>query len=139
MGYTTHFDGEFRFTTELTASQLATLGVFFGQDCREHPEWKPPKYATYIDLEYTKDFGGIKHDRSEKSSLDEEMVNMLVRLMRQTVPEFGLTGELKAQGEDIDDRYFLRMVNGVCGRIPIAASGQKVTCPECEHVFRINI
>ena len=139
MGYTTRFNGELRFTTELTASQLATLGQLFGCDCREHPEWEPPKYATYIDLQFTRDFGGVKFDGSEKSSLSEDMINMLVRLMRQTMPEFGLTGELKAQGEDIGDRYYLRMVNGVCGRIPIAASGQKVTCPECEHVFRINI
>ena len=139
MGYTTQFDGEFRFTTELTGSQLATLGRFFGCDCREYPEWEPPRYATYIDLAFTTDFGGIEHDGSEKSSLSADMVNMLIRLMRQTMPEFGLTGELLAQGEDIDDRYYLRIdMYARCVKIPIVATGQKVKCPQCEHVFRIN-
>lgn len=40
MGYSTEFKGELKFTTELTASQLAEVKKFLSEDCRSHSEWE---------------------------------------------------------------------------------------------------
>ena len=53
MGYTTSFDGQLSFTTELKASDLGYLGQFLNADIREHPEWinNLTEYCSYIQLE----------------------------------------------------------------------------------------
>ena len=136
MGYTTKFTGDLRFTRELTASQLAKVASYFAEDCRKHPEWDPPEFASYIDLELTKDFRGLRHDGSEKSSLSPEMVTMLIRLLSRDIPHFGLSGELQAQGDDVEDRWILRMMNWTeAVKIPKPPDGTLVVCPECEHRF----
>jgi hypothetical protein len=48
MGYKTQFKGVLKFTQEPTVQQIAVLNKMFGEDCREHPEWKcelPPDAA----------------------------------------------------------------------------------------------
>lgn len=56
--------------------------------------------------------------------------------MRKQWPEFGLTGELKAQGEDMEDRWLLVIeADGLAHKRKIAITGKRVTCPYCGHRF----
>ena len=134
MGYTTEFKGVLQFTTELKASQLAFLTSILKEDCREHPEWDA-KGLSYIDLQLTADFSGIEWDGAEKSYDMDHIVNVVIRLMRDKWPAFGLKGKFIAQGEDIDDRWELTIENNWAVRHDIVISGQKVTCPHCEEMF----
>jgi hypothetical protein len=52
--------------------------------------------------------------------------------MRLKYPDFGLTGELLAQGEDNGDVWILAMENGK------AKHKKKVTCPHCEEEFLLD-
>lgn len=142
MGYSTDFSGELKFTTDLTAKQLGKLNSFLGEDCRDHPEWKiqntETKFLTYINIELTKDFSGIKWDGSEKTNEMVEIVNVIIELMRREYPEFGLTGKLLAQGEDIEDRWWLQIVEGKAIGVPIELTDKKIRCPHCDKVFIIE-
>lgn len=135
MGYNTTFKGELKFTTEPTAKQLAALNSMFGEDCREHPEWGCGKNQnlSYIDLVITEDFSGIRwDDGTEKTYSLHELVNVVLREMRKTWPDFGLTGQLLAQGEDVTDRWALVMEDdGLAHRREIAFTGQVMDCPHC--------
>lgn len=134
MGYTTKFTGELLFTKELTASQLAMINLFFGEDCRDHPEWECD--GTYIDLELNDDFTGIRWDSdTEKNYGMVDHINLIIRMMKEAVPEFGLTGEMLAQGEDISDRWKLAIQDGQAVRVDLPETGKMVTCPHCNEDF----
>jgi hypothetical protein len=137
MGYNTEFQGEFKFNQELTASQLAKVKSFLGEDCRDHPEWNV-KDLYYINLELLEDFTGLKWDRTEKTYGMVEALNLIIVQMRVDMPSFNLTGKLLAQGEDIDDRYEIIIRDGVAIRVDIKPTGTKVECPHCGESFYLS-
>lgn len=138
MGYTTEFKGELKFTTELTASQLAYLKTMLGEDCRDHPEWQAPGLYC-IDLELNDEFSGIRWDGTEKTYDMDQLVNVVAREMRKKYPTFSLTGKLFAQGEDAEDQWWLVIdADGLAKKVPIQITGAIVTCPECEHRFIVD-
>ena len=138
MGCTTQFKGRLSFVTEPTVKQLAMLKSMFGEDCRNHPEWDA-KGLYYIDLELTEDFSGIRWDGSEKTYDLDKLVNVVLAEMQKQWPEFGLTGALIAQGEEIEDRWSLTIGNdGKAHKIPLVVTGRIVTCPNCDERFEIN-
>jgi len=135
MGYSTSFTGELKFAEELRASELASLNKFLGEDCREHPEWGSHN-LTYIDLELTKDFTGLKWNGAEKTYDLVEKVNLIIENMKEVYSDFELTGELLAQGEDVGDVWRLVIENNVAYERKIDLSHKrKVTCPHCEEEF----
>lgn len=135
MGYSTSFKGELKFTKELKASELAELNKFLGEDCRDHPEWNA-KNLSYIDLELTKDFTGLQWNGAEKTYDLVEKTNVLIREMKKVCPNFELTGELLAQGEDVGDVWILAIENGVAKEKTIDLSHKKkVKCPHCRNEF----
>lgn len=138
MGYTTRFDGELKFTNEPTAKQLAKLNSMFGEDCRDHPEWGRLDLY-YVDLELTDDFTGVRHSGAEKTYDFEQLVNVVIKVMREEFPDFGLTGTLMAQGEDVDDRWQLVIGDdGLAKRVKIQIVGTKIECPRCDHKFYLE-
>ena len=139
MGYTTEFKGELKFTSELTARQLAFLKSMCGEDCREHPEWNAPEHTTYMDLELTPDFGGLRWSGAEKTYEMVGLVNTVISHMRKAWPEFGLTGELQAQGDEARDRWTLVIgKDGLAKKVPVVPTGRIVKCPHCDEEFEIE-
>lgn len=139
MGYSTSFEGELKFTAEATAPQLVALKGICGEDVREHPEWhvKDGHDLAYIDLELASDFEGLKWDGSEKTREMVACVNLVISLMRERWPAFGLTGAMLAQGEDPDDAWALNIgPDGWATKQKVTLAGTVVTCPECSHRFR---
>ena len=134
MGYSTTFKGDLKFTKELTASQLAHLKTFMGEDCRDHPEWDA-KDLYYIDLELNDDFTGIRWNGAEKTYAMTDLVNVIIIEMRKKWPDFGLTGTFSAQGEDAEDRWTLSIKDGAAMKTKVPIVGQRITCPKCESTF----
>lgn len=135
MGYTTQFKGELRFTHEVTVPQLKKLESMFGEDCRDHPEWGA-KDLSYIDFKLTKDYGGLQHSGAEKSYDAEKQVNVILKEMRKEWPDFGLAGQIAAQGEEIEDRWALVVEeDGLAHKRKIAITGRRAKCPDCGHRF----
>ena len=140
MGYSTNFTGELKFTEELTGSELAALKGFLGQDRRSigfnnDSIYEGGKYGSYwyhIDLEFLDDFSGIKWNECEKTYDLDCIINWL---LDKSGVDFGLTGELLAQGESYDDRWRLAIVDGKAKRIDFPRIGDKITCPHCEEEF----
>lgn len=138
MGYSTKFSGELKFTVEPTASQLAALKSMCGEDCREHPEWNATGIY-YIDLELTDDFSGLRWNGAEKTYYLDKLVNVVICEMRKKWPDFGLSGALEAQGEDVEDRWALSIgEDGFAYKTPIALTGKVVTCPHCGDRFALE-
>lgn len=141
MGYSTRFQGELRFTVAPTAEQLVHLNAIFGEHPNHHPEWDVSRTAEigYIDLELTRDLGGIKWSGAEKTYGMVGAVTLVVAEMRKRWPDFGLKGTLQAQGEDIEDRWTLAIGdNGHAVKIVTDMSGKIVRCPECRHRFLLD-
>jgi hypothetical protein len=138
MGYSTDFTGELRFTKEATVGQLAELNRMFGEDCRDHPEWKADGLY-YVDLELSEDFGGIKWNGAEKTYQLDKIVNVVIAQMRKTWPDFGLTGQMLAQGEDAADRWALVIGDdGFAEAKQIVITGKRVECPSCGKHFIVE-
>ncbi len=142
MGYTTRFTGELKFTKELTASQLAHLKTILGEDVRDHREWEIREGEDglyYIQFELTDKFDGIQWDGSEKFYGATTAANVVIREMRKVMPDFGLSGQLLAQGEDADDHWILRVgPDGYARKVKMKWIGECVECPECGHHFLTN-
>lgn len=135
MGYTTQFEGKLRFAVPPSVEQLAALNALLGEDAREHPEWEADRLS-YIDLDLTNDFSGLKWSGAEKSCDMDKQVNVVITQMRKRWPEFGLTGALAAQGEDVTDRWALEIgADGLACKRKIAMTGDVVECPHCERKF----
>lgn len=137
MGYTTKFTGELKFTSEISSRCLAKVQSFFGEDCRDHKEWKAE--GSYIDLEFNKDFSGIQwDDETEKNNGMVSHVNLIINETKKEFPDFGLTGHLIAQGESFDDRWKLEIVDGVAVKKEIVMAVYKIKCPHCEEYFYLE-
>ena len=138
MGYSTDFSGELRFVHEATVPQLALLNTILGEDCRDHPEWKAGGLYR-VDLELTEDFTGIRWNGAEKTYGMVDIVNLILRLMKEKWPDFGFYGHMVAQGEDIEDRWTLVIDDaGKAGKEPVVVGGVSVACPHCKKTFRIE-
>ena len=140
MGYTTTFKGVLKFKDESKASELALISQFLGEDIRDHDEWERNKWAEKlqytIDLELIDDFSGLEWNGTEKSYEMIAQVNYLITQMRKKNPSFALEGKLLAQGEDIDDRWELRIgENGLAYEKKLKVTGRKIVCPHCEGEF----
>ena len=135
MGYNTDFRGELKFTEELKASQLAFLKNVLGADVREHPEWKDEHGLTYVDLQFLDDFSGIQWDGGEKTYDMDKLIELIIRVMREQWPEFGLKGKLLAQGEDIEDRYEIHVDVNKVETKDVLIDGAIIECPHCGQKF----
>lgn len=138
MGYSTSFSGELKFSTELTASQLAYLSSLLDEDRRDHPEWKAPDAFYYVALELTEDFSGLRWNGQEKTYGMDAIVNTVIRLMRERWEDFGLVGRMDAQGEDIGDVWALIAEGDSARKLQLMLEGRHVECPHCEQEFVLD-
>jgi len=134
MGYSTEFRGKLEFVNEITSKQLAKVITFLGEDCRLHPEWGATN-LTYIELRLTDDFTGLEWNGRPKTYNLTEKVNLIIEKVREEFPEFELKGELMAQGEDIEDRWKLKIEGGKAVKIEMKIAGRKCECPYCGEEF----
>lgn len=136
MGYSTKFTGSLKFAHNITVKEIAALKAM---ECIDRREIVPaPKGEWYyLDLEANDELDGIKWSGAEKSYDMVGQVNYVIDKMKKDWPKFSLSGEMAAQGEDADDRWILRIVNGRAVKIEDPPSGRKVECPECECNFYV--
>lgn len=135
MGYNTEFTGILKITCNLTDSDLLVLRSMLGADVREHPEWRDKKGLTYINLELTPSNIGLKWDGSEKTYGMEDAVNLIIREMREKRPDFGLWGEMLAQGEEIGDVWRLKIKDGVAVKENVLTRNLRNICPHCHKEY----
>ena len=141
MGYNTEFKGTLKFAKELKANEIVALGEILGEDCRDHPEWFEDSEdfeesdLTYIALDFTRELDGLKWDGCEKTYNLPEKIELLIKIMTKSFPDFSLSGILTAQGEEIEDRWTLTVNKNIVEVFSVVVSGKKVTCPHCEEEF----
>lgn len=135
MGYNIGYTGELKFNRELTGSELAKVKKWLREDIRDH-EMRTAVPGYYVDLELLDDFSGLKWNGSEKSGEMHYIVNFLIDEVRSDgVPDFGLSGTMDAQGEEVGDVWRLEFdEEGVAHRREITVLSGSV-CPECGHEF----
>jgi hypothetical protein len=98
MGYSTKFKGKLLFGRAITSDELLELQSFLGENVPG---------VGYIDLRVTKNMDGLEWDGSEKTYDLPDKVNFLIAKMRNKHPDFGLSGSLLAQGEEVGDVWKL--------------------------------
>lgn len=134
MGYTTTFEGELLFPADVTLRCIALVKSLCNIEnpSRDWQSWN------YMALQINADLSGIEWSGGEKWYYPCEAVNYLIDAVRKVFPEFTLTGEMQAQGEDFADRWILRMVDGRATRVDCKIDGLSVVCPECGKHFVWN-
>ena len=139
MGYCTTFKGELKFTQPISSEALGYLNGFLGKEHRDigldGDDICPKGYGSYwyyIAYELLPDFSGICWNKAEKAYDMEHVANFLIDKMRDKFPDFGLTGKLVAQGENIDDRWELAIENGRAVKKETPPFGMAVICPHCQ-------
>lgn len=142
MGYNTDFFGVLEFVKSITETQKATLEKMLGEDCRDHKEWGEPE-LTYIDLEFEEDSKhnliGLRWNGSEKTYDLVEKVNLLLRVMHETWPDFGLKGSLEARGEEYGDSWLLEIGDdGLAYRVEMVTMKTSMECPYCHKKFEVT-
>lgn len=139
MGYTTKFSGVLKFTAALNEEQNTFLRSMFSLDsdsCMKDGWICPHGEPAYIQLCLSPALDGIQWDYSEKFYNATEAVNFIIDNMRRIMPEFGLSGELLAQGEEVGDVWKLAIgEDGFAHHVEIPLSGQKIKCPHCHAEF----
>ena len=138
MGYQTEYKGEFKFTSELKATELAHLSSFLNEDCRDHPEWNAEIDNYYVSLSLSDNFSGIEWSGMEKTYNMPQIINFIIVEMSKVKPNFGLKGKMAAQGEDIDDIYEIVIENGEAVQHDLKPTGRKIQCPHCDEYFYID-
>jgi hypothetical protein len=134
MGYNTEYKGTLYFTNELTAKQLAYLNTILDEDTRDHEDW--PNIDNYwVSLALTEQFDGLEWNGQEKTYFMDEIINFVIEMMQKKYPEFGLTGKFECQGEEMDDRYIIKIDGGKAIVIETPPLGEKIQCPHCEQYF----
>lgn len=120
MGY--NYAGKLWFREGMTIQELNEVKKFLGQDCRNHAEWLNSDGLYHFDLMLSEDMLGlVESEDADKAEDLTPYINMLINNMRHRgFEEFTLTGELLGQGDDPDDRFILRMVDGVATRIDLS-------------------
>jgi hypothetical protein len=58
--------------------------------------------------------------------------------MKEKFPDFELSGQLLAQGENLDDRWELYIENGKINIRDIEIQGKIIECPHCQMTFVYN-
>jgi len=113
MGYETKFTGEMLFTSNATSEVLAKLSSILGEDVREHLDWEDVHDLIFIDLMLNDKYTGIEWVAGTEKCYDMVgQLNLIIDLMNKDFPEFGLSGEMLAQGEEVADRYYIRCDDG---------------------------
>ena len=116
MGYTTHFTGTIKVSPELNLKDTARLQALMWEDIRDHKDWQEciaefnsePEDMTYMDLEYSSQPQLLEWDQSEKTYHMAEKLQFIIQWMRRTVPTFSLDWEFYCQGEEYNDRYYVK-------------------------------
>lgn len=149
MGYNTQFSGTLLFKKEPSLRQLKRIEALLSEDVREHPDLAAIvnnsgvpllrcqlSKVSYIDLAVDDNYTGLVWTGAEKTYGLEHAVNVVLAHVRHEYPDFGLTGELLAQGEDIEDRWRLIIAaDGWADKVPVVLPGRCVTCPHCHRTF----
>ena len=136
MGYDTKFTGVLLFGPDMTAKMLAEVNKHLGSDRRDyHPQ--PDGDWTFIDLELTDDFDGVRWSGAEKTHDMDQAVNWLVDQVRIKFPAFTLNGEMLAQGDDVGDVWRLVVKDGKAEVKKWEQLPSHVMCPKCKHEFAV--
>ena len=118
MGYSTNYDGVINFNHTITVPEIAKLETILGEDVRDHPDWGEQDFY-FVDLCLTDDMIGLVWSNDEKTHSMKEQIEMIINIMTKEFPLFSLSGSMKAQGEEINDRYLIEVTNNVVTEIEL--------------------
>lgn len=110
MGYSTQYKGKLEISPPLDIPRLVALDAILGEDPRDHPEWGNQEFYG-VDLELTKDKKFLQWNHTEKSYSLDKQAELVIREMRKQFPDFCLSGRIRAQGEEMDDRWAFVIVD----------------------------
>jgi len=143
MGYSTDFEGELKFTRDITIDELRIIQEVIAADGVEELantsgyQAKPDDRYSYIDLELTDDFTGIKWNGAEKTYYMATSLNVVLHAIKQRIPDLSLTGSMFAQGEDVGDVWGIEIRDGVAVRTEVKKPPM-TKCPHCREWFKTS-
>lgn len=109
MGYSTDFSGKFNFDKPLDAETYLKLKEFV-REVHEGPDF--PEYSKYCQWAPTRDRLSLEWDGSEKFYEYEKWLKYLIETFFKPAG-YVLNGKVKWQGEDMDDRGYLEVIDNI--------------------------
>ncbi|MEW6735004.1 MAG: hypothetical protein AB1489_27180 [Acidobacteriota bacterium] len=121
MGYTTKFQGQFKFDVLPPAEVIAKLRALEGKDTRDLPDaHKYPSY--YCQWVLTKDCMGLEWSGVEKFYAYKEWLQYIIDKIL-TPHGVNLSGAVKYQGEEIGDNGMLTIEGSKVVQRPLQFAG----------------
>lgn len=136
MGYNTDFEGELKFTKILTPDQTAVVETALNELRDDQQTYNNTRL--YIALEMTDAKDGIQWTGDEKTYDMDTAVMMVLETLNRVVPGLSLHGRLLAQGEEIRDRWYLDVSQGIVSIKEIKLDNVIQECPSCGHEFIVE-
>jgi len=134
MGYSTEYVGTIRIRN-LNLERVRILNQYLGKDKRDlDPSLGVPGVElpfNHFDLELTEELHGLRWNGSEKTYGMREALNFLREV---ATLEFQGGDFMICQGEELEDRYMLIVINNEIQKHSAAPAGV-LECPECSHRF----
>lgn len=139
MGYSTDIEGKLKFKHDITIPEIKLINAISGNLPSDLSDMVNPDGAkSYVQWELTKDMDGLVWDGNEKFYDIVETMNLIIATLRRANPAFALEGELLCQGEELKDRWLLKLnEDGFAYRQDISVDGL-IRCPECDHEWELK-
>lgn len=129
MWYSTNYIGKVKITPKMDIEMLNDIEEVLNKS----------EYDTGWNLELTKDRQYIEWKGNEKTYGFEDSLNFVIKQMREKYPTFDLEWEFKYQGEDMDDRGYIKKQDGKFIRVPITELIEwECKCPDCGFIFNLE-
>ena len=114
MGSYTDVTGVLTFKNELSIAEYKRLERYVDLDIRDVPENEQGDGEWYYNsYQINEDATGLIVEEGECVRDLDEIANWITDRMRAEFPNFTLEGELFAHDRDYDDKYKIKMVDGV--------------------------
>jgi len=128
MGYSTSYSGSVKIVPEPTVKMINEIKEAIANNYwHKEMSWN---------LEVSKDMESIEWRWCEKTRDFEETLNALIFTMSQDWEDFDLVWEFTYQGEEQDDRGYVRKNSeGIFERVEKNMEADEYQCPDCGHIF----
>ena len=123
MWYSTEYIGKAKITPSPTIDMVNDIKwIIKDNDWHSELRWN---------LQVSDDLKYIEWTWNEKTYGFEETLNVLIKEVRRTYPDFDLEWEFEYQWDEWDDRWYVRKVDWVFVRIEKWLEKDEYKCPEC--------
>ena len=142
-----NFEGTIYFKKGITMEQMRYMDKILGTDIRNNSELenlidKSMEYTPFyhIDLQFNEDFSGLEWSGGEGTRGLAETLNLITDYMKYLGHpiQYDSVSKIYATYHDYGERAVIKIVNNRAVEISLPDIEDEITCPNCDHKFKLE-